>query len=165
MATLTKSQQLARDHLHGDVLIAAGAGSGKTKVLTERVIKLLLIDKVPLQSLLMLTFTNAAAAEMKARIRKELLKAKEFNLASQIDAAFIMTFDAYALYLVKKYGHYLGLSTDIGVYEETLYTIERKVTLNQLFEEEYQQKRPEFLSFIKQFVINQDETMKAFNPR
>ncbi len=162
MATLTKSQQLARDHLHGDVLIAAGAGSGKTKVLTERVIKLLLIDKVPLQSLLMLTFTNAAAAEMKARIRKELLKAKEFNLASQIDAAFIMTFDAYALYLVKKYGHYLGLSTDIGVYEETLYTIERKVTLNQLFQEEYQQKRPEFLSFIKQFVINQDETMKAF---
>ena len=162
MAMLTKAQQLARDHLHGDVLIAAGAGSGKTKVLTERVIKLLLIDKVPLQRLLMLTFTNAAAAEMKARIRKELLKAKALELASQIDAAFIMTFDAYALYLVKKYGHYLGLTTDIGVYEETLYHIERKVTLNELFEEEYKQKRPEFLSFIKQFVVNQDETIKAF---
>ncbi|MBM3909336.1 MAG: UvrD-helicase domain-containing protein [Firmicutes bacterium] len=162
MATLTKAQQLARDHLDGDVLIAAGAGSGKTKVLTERVLKLLLVNKVPLQRLLMLTFTNAAAAEMKARIRKELLAAKAFDLASQIDAAFIMTFDAYALYLVKKYAHYLGLPNDIGVYEETLYGIERKLTLNQLFAEEYEQKRPEFLSFIKQFVINQDETLKAF---
>ncbi len=162
MATLTKAQQLARDHLLGDVLIAAGAGSGKTKVLTERVIKLLLIDKVPLQSLLMLTFTNAAAAEMKARVRKELLKANQLDLASQIDTAFIMTFDAYALYLVKKYSHYLGLSSSIGVYEETLYGIERKVTLNQLFDEEYELKRPEFLSLIKQFVINQDNTMKAF---
>ena len=162
MATLTKAQQLARDHLQGDVLIAAGAGSGKTKVLTERVMKLLLIDKIPLQRLLMLTFTNAAAAEMKARIRKELFKANAFELASQIDAAFIMTFDAYALYLVKKYAHHLGFSSDIGVYEETLYGIERKLTLNKLFQEEYHQKRPEFLSLIKQFVINQDEMLKAF---
>jgi ATP-dependent helicase/nuclease subunit A len=162
MAKLTKAQQLARDHLQGDVLIAAGAGSGKTKVLTDRVMKLLLIDKIPLQQLLMLTFTNAAAAEMKARIRKELFKANAVELASQIDTAFIMTFDAYALYLVKKYAHHLGFSSDIGVYEETLYGIERKLTLNKLFEEEYQQRRPEFLSLIKQFVINQDEMLKAF---
>jgi ATP-dependent exoDNAse (exonuclease V) beta subunit len=48
MATLTKSQLLAKNHLVGDVLIAAGAGSGKTKVLNERVIKLVLDDKIPL---------------------------------------------------------------------------------------------------------------------
>ena len=58
MVTLTKAQQLARDHLEGDVLIAAGAGSGKTKVLTERVVKLLVDHQVPLQSLLLITFTK-----------------------------------------------------------------------------------------------------------
>ena len=162
MATLTKAQQLARDHLDGDVLIAAGAGSGKTKVLTERVIKLLLVDHVPLSQFLLLTFTNAAAAEMKSRIRKELIKANQLDLASQIDDAFIMTFDAYALYLVQKHAYALGLGANVGIYEETLYLIEKKLILNTIFDEYYVSKDPAFVSLIRRYVINQDEAFKAF---
>jgi ATP-dependent helicase/nuclease subunit A len=162
MATLTKSQLLAKNHLVGDVLIAAGAGSGKTKVLTERVIKLVLEDGIPLQRLLLLTFTNAAAAEMKQRIRKEFLKAKRDDLASEIDQSFIMTFDAYALYLLQKYGHVYQFSAHVGVYEETLYDIERKQTLEAIFLERYEQPTPSFLRLIQEYVINQDESLKAF---
>jgi len=162
MATLTKSQLLAKNHLVGDVLIAAGAGSGKTKVLTERVIKLVLQDGIPLQRLLLLTFTNAAAAEMKQRIRKEFLKAKRDDLASEIDQSFIMTFDAYALYLLQKYGHVYQFSAHVGVYEETLYDIERKQTLEAIFLEQYQHPNPSFLKLIQSYVINQDESLKAF---
>jgi ATP-dependent helicase/nuclease subunit A len=162
MATLTKSQLLAKNHLVGDVLIAAGAGSGKTKVLTERVIKLVLEDEIPLQRLLLLTFTNAAAAEMKQRIRKAFLTAKRDDLASEIDQSFIMTFDAYALYLLQKHGHVYHLSPQVGVYEETLYEIERKQTLEDIFQERYQQPTPDFISLIQAYVINQDESLKAF---
>lgn len=162
MAILTESQLLAKNHLVGDVLIAAGAGSGKTKVLTERVIKLVLEDGIPLQRLLLLTFTNAAAAEMKQRIRKEFLKAKREDLASEIDQSFIMTFDAYALYLLQKYGHVYQFSSQVGVYEETLYDIERKQTLEAIFLERYQHPTPSFLRLIQEYVINQDESLKAF---
>ena len=162
MATLTKSQLLAKNHMGGDVLIAAGAGSGKTKVLTERVIKLVLEDGIPLQRLLLLTFTNAAASEMKQRIRKEFVKANRDDLASEVDQSFIMTFDAYALYLVQKYGHVYQFSSQVGVYEETLYDIERKQTLETIFLEQYQHPSPDFLNLIQTYVINQDESLKAF---
>ena len=162
MSNLTKAQLLARDHREGDVLIAAGAGSGKTKVLTERVLKLLIQDEVKLSSLLLLTFTNAAAAEMKDRIRKGLLKANRLDLASAIDQAFIMTFDAFALYLVQKYAYAFQFDPRIGIYEDSLYEIERKRTLNAIFMEGYRDRKPDFINLIKQYVVNRDEPLKDF---
>jgi superfamily I DNA/RNA helicase len=111
---------------------------------------------------LLLTFTNAAAAEMKQRIRKAFLNAKRDDLASEIDQSFIMTFDAYALYLLQKHGHVYHLSPQVGVYEETLYEIERKQTLEDIFQERYQQPTLDFISLIQAYVINQDESLKAF---
>lgn len=68
--SLTKAQLLARNHNKGNLLVSAGAGSGKTRVLTERVLRLILEENVPLSRLLILTFTNAAAQSMKEKIRK-----------------------------------------------------------------------------------------------
>ena len=55
-----------------DLLISAGAGSGKTAVLVERIIQKILIDQIQVDELLVLTFTEAAAAEMKQRIRSRI---------------------------------------------------------------------------------------------
>ena len=91
----------------GNVMISAGAGSGKTKVLTQRVFNHVL-NGVDIDSLLVLTFTNAAAGEMKKRIRdtlfndKELSNEKRKDQLNKIDSSYIMTFDAYSLFLVKK---------------------------------------------------------------
>ena len=101
--SLTKAQRQAVLHGKGNLLVSAGAGSVKTRVLTERVLRLVLEENVPLDRLLILTFTNAAASSMKEKIRQALMKKGAFDEASRVDAAYIMTFDAFSFALVKKY--------------------------------------------------------------
>ena len=70
----TKEQQLAIDQRDKNILVAAAAGSGKTAVLVERIKKLVIDEGVPIDRMLIVTFTNAAAAEMKEKIRKALIE-------------------------------------------------------------------------------------------
>ena len=104
---LNNEQSLAAKAVYGPVMVFAGAGSGKTFVLTERVIHFIKNHGYHLSDFLILTFTNLAAGEMKERIRKKL---KENNLedAALVDTSNICTFDSYALSLVKKYHYLLG---------------------------------------------------------
>lgn len=162
MPNYTKAQQLAIQHNKGNVLVSAGAGSGKTMVLTQRVLRMVLDDGVPLEQLLILTFTNAAANAMKEKIRKAFLDRHDHDAAARVDQAYIMTFDAFALFLVKKYHTVLNVDADVGVYEETLYEVEKRTTLEKLFEEGYAAKDPAFIELIKQYVINSDHALKEF---
>ena len=108
MPNWTKEQQEAIYQKGKNIIVSAGAGSGKTAVLTERVITHLK-EGVNIDELLILTFTNAAAQEMKDRIRKKIKENKDIlNNLDKIDNAYITTFDAYALSLVKKYSHILN---------------------------------------------------------
>ena len=85
-----------------NIIVSAGAGSGKTAVLTERVIRKLK-DGIPVNKLLILTFTKAAAEEMKDRIRKKIKKEPSLkeNL-NLLDSSYITTFDSFSLSIVKK---------------------------------------------------------------
>ena len=101
--SLTPEQEKAVYTENNNIIVSAGAGSGKTKVLTERVLRKL-NDGVSIDNLLILTFTNNAAAEMAKRIRDNI-KGKpglreELN---KLDSSYITTFDSFALSLVKKY--------------------------------------------------------------
>ena len=99
----TKEQKLAISLSKKNIIVSAGAGSGKTAVLKNRVIELLK-QKIHLKEILILTFTRAAAKEMKERIRKNLSREEQFlDELADIDGAFITTFDAFSLELVKKY--------------------------------------------------------------
>ena len=96
MPKWTKEQEEAIYKSGTNIIVSAGAGSGKTAVLTERVIKKI-ESGVHINELLILTFTKAAAAEMKERIRASL---KENNFDEElklIDSAYIKTFDSYEL--------------------------------------------------------------------
>ena len=80
MPKFTEEQQRAIDLEGENILVSAGAGSGKTAVLSERVLRKVM-EGVPVNQLLILTFTKKAASEMKERIRKKLRKA---NLTQSI---------------------------------------------------------------------------------
>ncbi|MDE7161531.1 MAG: UvrD-helicase domain-containing protein, partial [Anaeroplasmataceae bacterium] len=92
----TEMQSQAIHKRGKNILVSAGAGSGKTAVLSERILEYCL-DGNDICSFLVLTFTNAAAAEMKERIRKKLIAHNLREQASRIDSAYITTFDAYSL--------------------------------------------------------------------
>ena len=75
----TKQQQLVIDSDKGNLLVSAAAGSGKTAVLVERIIQLIKTKKVDIDRLLVVTFTNAAASEMKERIADRISKELDEN--------------------------------------------------------------------------------------
>ena len=106
MPRWTDEQWQAIEKSGTNILVSAGAGSGKTAVLSERVIHKI-ENGIHVNELLILTFTKAAASEMKDRIRKKIAKnpdmKEELNL---LNSSYITTFDSFALSVVKKY-HYL----------------------------------------------------------
>ena len=95
----TKEQQWAIDAEGSNIIVSAGAGSGKTAVLTQRVIRKIM-SGVDVSRLLVLTFTNEAASEMKNRIREAIIKNNLTEQLNLLDAAYITTFDSYALSVI-----------------------------------------------------------------
>ncbi|MBR3033660.1 MAG: UvrD-helicase domain-containing protein, partial [Clostridiales bacterium] len=69
---LSKEQQLIVDAPSGNILVSAAAGSGKTTVMTERIVKRILDRDLSVDKVLVMTFTNAAAANMSAKLEKRL---------------------------------------------------------------------------------------------
>ena len=155
-------QELAISALNENYLISAGAGSGKTAVLTERIYRIAKADN-SLDKFLVLTFTNLAAAEMKDRVRGKLLDDPEtLGLASEVDNAHIETFDSFSLFLAKKYFYELGISKDISIVENSILSIKRKVYLDEIFEELYEKEDSRFLSLIDNYASKNENGIKEF---
>ncbi len=162
MPNWTKEQQEAIDKEGTNIIVSAGAGSGKTAVLSERVLRKLK-DGVNVNELLILTFTKAAAFEMKERIRKKI--SKEPSLAKQleyIDASYITTFDSYALSVVKKYHYLLNVSKNVSIIDASIIYIEKNKMLDSIFEDLYLKKDPKFLKLITDFCTKDDKEIKKY---
>ena len=159
----TKEQEEAINYKENkDVIVSAGAGSGKTSVLSERVLRLL-NDGVKIDQLLILTFTNAAAMEMKNRIRnkiKDNSKLKEqLNI---IDSAYIGTFDSFASTIVKKYNYLLNISKYFKIIDANLLNYQKEVIVDKLFNIEYENNNPKLLQIISSFCEKDDNNLKRF---
>ena len=155
--------QLRAINLEGtNIIVSAGAGSGKTAVLTERV-KRKLLDGVHINNLLVLTFTNAAAKEMKDRIRKAVLDTPglkdEINL---IDGAYITTFDSFSLSIVKKYHTKLNITNNVKVSDQVIIDIKTKEILDEIFDEYYLTPTSSFNSLISDFSLKDDSELKEY---
>ena len=155
----TTEQQLAIEMDGSNIIVSAGAGSGKTAVLSERVLQKVL-NGVDIRRILILTFTNEAAGEMSARIRKKIKKSGLKEQLEYLDSAYITTFDAYALSLVKKYHYVLNINKDIKIIDASIVNLERKRLLDKIFDEFYQAKDEEFLNFVRTFTMRDDEVLK-----
>ena len=161
MPSWTKEQQEAINEEGKNIIVSAGAGSGKTAVLSERVIRKL--EKTDINKLLILTFTKEAANEMKERIRKKIKKneslKKQLDL---IDSAYITTFDSYALSLVKKYYYLLNISPNIGIIDASIINIKKEKYLDEIFDKLYEEKNTLFEKLIKDFCIKDDKEIKRY---
>ncbi len=158
MPKWTKEQQLAIDKSGQNIIVSAGAGSGKTAVLSERVLTKIK-QGISVDNLLILTFTNAAAAEMKERIRKKIIEANIQSEADKVDTADITTFDAYALSLVKKYSHYLNISPNLSIVDASIMSLEKKHIIGDIFNHYYEIKDQKFLNLIANFTVKDDSSI------
>lgn len=144
-----------------NIIVSAGAGSGKTAVLTERVLEK--VKKgISVDNLLILTFTKMAAKEMRERIGDKLKKASLTSELSKLDTADITTFDAYSLSLVKKYHYYLNLSKDISVIDSSVIELYKRKTLKNIFDDLYEKEDKDFLSLIKEYTLKDDKDIFNF---
>ena len=152
-----------------NILVSAGAGSGKTAVLTER-LKQKIISGISLKNLIVLTFTKDASLVMKERLRKALKDAylKESNLEiknhllnelNTIDEAHIQTFDSYTAYLVKKYHYMLGLSKSVNMIDENYLKIETKKIIETIIDDDFNTNNEETILLCDLFTINNSDKL------
>src|SRR5947199_4826775 len=90
--TMTPEQAEAVARRDGPLLLSAAAGSGKTSVIVERFVRMVTDDGLAPARILVITFTEKAAGELRARIRGELLARGERELAQEAEGAWISTF-------------------------------------------------------------------------
>lgn len=150
-----------------NILVNAGAGSGKTAVLTERIIRILK-EPVSLSKLIVLTFTKAAASEMKERLRNKLIKEiknGDNNLIADLeylDQSSIQTFDSFALSLVKKYHYLLGVDRSINIGDSVIFETERVKIIDEIFDNLYEEENKSFHNLINLLCIKNDDKVKDF---
>lgn len=161
MPRWTDEQILAINKEGNNIIVSAGAGSGKTAVLSERVLRKVK-NGVSIDSLLILTFTKAAAVEMKERIRKKLKDNSLFDELEKLDNAYITTFDSYALAIVKKYNYLLNVSKNISIADKTIVDIKKQEIIDKLFDNLYSKKDPLFLKLIDDFCTKDDSEIKSY---
>ncbi|MBQ9071590.1 MAG: UvrD-helicase domain-containing protein [Bacilli bacterium] len=158
MSRWTTDQEQAITKSGTNIIVSAGAGSGKTAVLTERTIRKLL-NGGNINRLLILTFTNAAAGEMKERIRKAIKKADLKEQLDYIDSAYITTFDSFALSVVKKYHTSLSLSPNISIMDNSIEILKTNEIIDKIFDDMYGDEN--FDKLINDFCIKSDDNIKS----
>lgn len=142
-----------------NVLVSAAAGSGKTAVLVQRIIKLITDSKIDIDHLLVVTFTNAAASEMRERISKaieeELLKQpNNGHLQKQqtlIHNAHITTIHSFCLNVIRNNFNVIDLDPSFRIADETELKLLKSDTISELLEKQYTQANDNFYEFIESY--------------
>lgn len=164
----TEDQQRVIDLRNCNILVSAAAGSGKTAVLVERIVELVSgsacdsAQAVDIDRLLIVTFTNAAAAQMRERITKALSDRVEAEPDNEhikkqlmlIHNAKIMTIHSFCLYLIKNHFNDIGLDPDFRTADEGEMRLLKQEVLSELLEEQFAQGRQEFTDCVEYFAYD-----------
>ncbi|NCB41232.1 MAG: helicase-exonuclease AddAB subunit AddA [Clostridia bacterium] len=164
----TKRQAQAIEERNTNLLVSAAAGSGKTAVLVERVKRLVLKDHIGLDRMLIVTFTKAAASEMKEKIQRSLyaeLKVSEDSQEKQaylrqqlhtIATANISTFHSFALEIVHRYYHVIGKSPRLSVCDEVKQKALKDEAIQEMLENLFEQDDVDFKTFLDCYCTSKD---------
>lgn len=139
MSKFTKQQQKAIEFETNNILINAGAGSGKTTVLTQRIINKLK-KGTKIDELLVLTFTKAAAEEMKERVVNAIKKEETLkHILPYVYISDITTFDSFLLKILKKYSYTIDLNTNVKIGDDILLDQMLTKVIDDVFEKNYEE--------------------------
>ena len=157
----TPQQQQVIELHNRNILVSAAAGSGKTAVLVERIIQMICDEEHPvdIDRLLIVTFTNAAAAEMRERIAAGIAGRLLLNPASEhiqkqstlLHNALITTIDSFSLFLIRNHFNEIGLDPAFRVADEGEIKLLRQEVLQELLEEAYAAKEESFFQCVEYF--------------
>lgn len=170
--TWTEEQKKVIDTRNCNILVSAAAGSGKTAVLVERIIQKI-TDKtnpIDIDRLLVVTFTHAAAAEMKERIGaaldKKLMEEPDNVLlekqSSLLRSAQITTIHSFCLYVIRNHFNEINLDPSFRIADEMELTLMRADTLEQVLEAKYEEGSENFLNFVECYAKGKtDESIES----
>lgn len=155
MINFTEQQSEAIFTRNSNILVSAAAGSGKTMVLVERVVNLIIEEKIDIENFLIVTFTNAAAKQMVDKIREKLFKALEenddkfirkqiFNLAN----ANISTMHSFCIKILREYYEYVGISPNFKIVNSASEAVIKSNAMELTLEEEYEKSLDDFIDFL-----------------
>ena len=159
------SQQEVINLRNKNILVSAAAGSGKTTVLVERIIKLLINEKENIDKFLIVTFTNAAASGMKQKIHKALIKAiknsdDKAHLKNQLNLlnkASISTIHAFCIDVVRKNFHVIGIEPNFRIGDVNEVDILLQESIDEVLEKHYTEKPEGFIQFVESFTGNRGD--------
>lgn len=157
----TKDQQKVIDVHNRNILVSAAAGSGKTAVLVERIIQMVIDEsnKTTIDRLLVVTFTNAAASEMRERIGEALYQAIEQHPEKEhlrdqltlLPSASIMTLHAFCLQVIRNYFYEIDLDPSFKIGDEAELVLLKQEVLETVLEDFYIEATPEFHELVEAY--------------
>jgi len=162
----TNEQLKAINLREKNMLLSANAGAGKTATMVERIIQLIKVDRVSIKEMLIVTFTNAAAAEMRERISNNLLKLIKdqsedfpwlYQQINELNEATISTIDSFCLNLVRNNFYLLGIDPYFRIIQGPELTLLEEEVLDELLEEGYQANRPSFQRLAEKIAPYKDD--------
>jgi len=147
MRELDKNQKLAVE-CNNNVVVSAGAGAGKTTVLSERYLRLISEGKAGVENILTLTFTRKAAAEMNERIYQRLLDSTNtfaVKQAAEFDKAKISTLDSFSAQIVRNGSDRFGVPSDFTSDNEAAASMAAETALDFILKKQENKYLKEFI--------------------
>ncbi|MBF4695331.1 helicase-exonuclease AddAB subunit AddA [Fusibacter ferrireducens] len=168
MPSWTREQEAAIYLRNADMLVSAAAGSGKTAVLVERIIKIVVHQRVPIQSILVVTYTNAAAGEMRERIEVAVSKAIETEADPELKAflidqlrvlnrASIKTFHAFCMDIIRSHFQKISIDPSFRMLNEMERTILIEEAIDAVFESAYESSEASFIYLVEAYSGNRED--------
>lgn len=162
----TKEQEMAINLNGANILVSAAAGSGKTSVLVARIINKIINEGVDIDKILVVTFTNAAASEMRQRLMDEIYKRIDENPNNQnlqrqlllINKANISTIHSFCLNVIRNNFFEIGMSANFRVADETEVEIMKQEIIEDIFEGLYESQNEDFLKLLDTYTTYKDDT-------
>lgn len=163
----TEEQKQAIYEKGQNILVAAAAGSGKTAVLVERIIEKVLHDNVDIDKLLVVTFTNAAASEMRERVLDAIYKKLDeepnnellYRQITLLNKASICTIDSFCLEVVRNNFYQLeNLSPNFRIADTTQIELLKQDVIEEIFQNKYEKEDENFIKLVNTYTSYRDDT-------